>query len=221
MNLVALLYEKLLLRNIKGSPDKIPGHITLVLSDTDISYPDGLSKLFSVISWYRKLGIEILSIYVNLSCTSETQKMNMVSHLMDTLEPQLLELPDGIGFNIYDNNGELKRGRKGSLMHVYLSLGFGGKSEIINAVLSILSDVSSQKLEPEDIDENVIESRLLVQHEPDMIIRAGGKNLSDFLIWQSVYSELYFTDVNWDKVRKIDMLRAIRDFQKRQRKFGK
>ncbi|WP_269850430.1 undecaprenyl diphosphate synthase family protein [Methanosarcina horonobensis] len=53
------------------------------------------------------------------------------------------------------------------------------------------------------------------------MIRSGGQKLSDFLVWQSVYSELYFTDVNWNNVRKIDLMRVIRDFQKRQRRYGK
>jgi len=53
------------------------------------------------------------------------------------------------------------------------------------------------------------------------MIRSGGQKLSDFLVWQSVYSELYFTDVNWEDVRRLDILRLIRDFQKRQRRYGK
>jgi len=77
------------------------------------------------------------------------------------------------------------------------------------------------QVSPEEIDENVIESHLLFKLEPDLVIRAGGKRLTDFLIWQSVYSELYFTDVNWLDFRKVDFLRILRDFQKRQRRFGK
>jgi undecaprenyl diphosphate synthase len=53
------------------------------------------------------------------------------------------------------------------------------------------------------------------------VIRAGGKQLSDFLIWQAAYSELYFTDVDWQSLRKIDLLRAIRDWQRRERRFGR
>ena len=65
----------------------------------------------------------------------------------------------------------------------------------------------------------MIESHLLFKSEPDIVIRAGGKRLTDFLIWQSVYSELYFTDVNWLDFRKVDFLRVIRDFQKRTEKI--
>ena len=81
--------------------------------------------------------------------------------------------------------------------------------------------VKDNTLEPDDINEEVIESHLLFKFEPDLVIRAGGRRLTDFLIWQAVYSELYFTDMNWLDFRKIDFLRAIRDFQRRQRRFGR
>ncbi len=81
--------------------------------------------------------------------------------------------------------------------------------------------IESGKLKPEDIDETVIEKHLLIKYEPDLVIRSGGKRLADFLIWQSVYSEIYFTDVSWINLRKLDFLRAIRDYQQRQRRFGK
>jgi undecaprenyl diphosphate synthase len=81
--------------------------------------------------------------------------------------------------------------------------------------------VETGELSPEDITGGLIEQNLTIKSEPDLIIRAGGKHLSDFLIWQSVYSELYFTDVSWENFRKIDFYRIIRDFQKRQRRYGK
>lgn len=77
------------------------------------------------------------------------------------------------------------------------------------------------RVKVEEIDENILESRLMLQNEPDVVIRAGGRNLSDFLIWQSVYSELFFTDINWSDIRDIDVLRIIRDYQMRQRRFGR
>jgi len=62
---------------------------------------------------------------------------------------------------------------------------------------------------------------MIQAQKPDLVIRAGGKQLSDFMIWQAAYSELYFTDVNWLRLRKIDFLRAIRDYQGRERRFGR
>ena len=69
--------------------------------------------------------------------------------------------------------------------------------------------VRSGDMKPEDIDEATVESHLVFRTEPDLFIRTGEERLSDFLIWQSVYSELYFTDVNWEDFRKIDLLRAV------------
>ncbi|TFG89738.1 MAG: UDP diphosphate synthase, partial [Candidatus Atribacteria bacterium] len=169
----------------------------------------------------NKLGIKIISIYVDILDTDESLRKEMVLQLTDKLHDVFSRMPNEIGFEIYGEDGEQKKNREGSGLLVYLSIGFGGRSEITKAVKSILSDVISGKLKPDDINENNIESSLLVKHEPDIVIRAGGKHLSDFLIWQSVYSELYFTDVNWHDVRKIEMLRIVRDFQKRQRRFGK
>ncbi|MDD2440127.1 MAG: undecaprenyl diphosphate synthase family protein, partial [Methanosarcinaceae archaeon] len=111
--------------------------------------------------------------------------------------------------------------RSGTDFYIYVSVGFGGRSEITRAVFSILEDVKAGSVRPSDIDEKLLESHLLVKHEPDLMIRSGGQHLSDFLIWQSVYSELYFTDVNWEKFRRLDLLRVIRDYQKRQRRYGK
>ncbi len=66
-----------------------------------------------------------------------------------------------------------------------------------------------------------VEERLVFQDEPDLLIKTGAERLSDFMIWQSVYSELYFTDVNWRDFRIRDYLRALRDYQYRQRRFGR
>ena len=104
---------------------------------------------------------------------------------------------------------------------VNISIGYGGKHELTNALQAIMRKVKDNDLKPEDIDEAVVESHLIFRTEPDLFIRTGEERLSDFLIWQSVYSELYFTDVNWEDFRKIDLLRAVRDYQYRQRRFGK
>ncbi len=106
-------------------------------------------------------------------------------------------------------------------MSLDISLGYSGKYELTRAMKEIMKKIENGSLRPEEIDENEIESHLLFKSEPDLVIRAGGKRLTDFLIWQSVYSELYFTDVNWLDFRKVDFLRVIRDFQKRQRRFGR
>ncbi len=89
------------------------------------------------------------------------------------------------------------------------------------AIGKLLEDVESGLVDPEEIDEAMIEAKLRFKYRPDLVIRAGGRQLSDFMIWQAAYSELYFTDLNWDSMRKTDFLRAIRDYQQRERRFGK
>jgi undecaprenyl diphosphate synthase len=104
---------------------------------------------------------------------------------------------------------------------ITVSLGFSGKSELTKATKEIVKKVEAGEVEPEDIDEKLIESELLFKSEPDLVIRSGATRLMDFLIWQSVYTEFYFTDMNWANFRKIDLLRAVRDFKMRERRFGR
>ncbi|MDD1758475.1 MAG: undecaprenyl diphosphate synthase family protein, partial [Methanotrichaceae archaeon] len=89
------------------------------------------------------------------------------------------------------------------------------------AFRKLLKDVENGRLNPEDIDEKSIEKNLRFGEKPDLVIRAGGKHLSDFMIWQAAYSELYFTEIRWSSLRKIDFLRAIRDCRNRKRRFGR
>ncbi len=85
---------------------------------------------------------------------------------------------------------------------------------------SLLRDKTAMHLEADLRWLDLIESRLTFRCMPDLVIKTGGQHLTDFLIWLSVYSELFFSDVNWKYFRRIDFLRALRDFQFRERRFG-
>ncbi len=105
------------------------------------------------------------------------------------------------------------------------AIAYGGRTEIVDAVRSLAQNVKDEKLTLDDISESVIESYLYTAHlpkcSPDLIIRTSGEvRLSNFLTWQGAYSELCFVDVYWPDFRKLDLLRAIRMFQYRQRRFG-
>jgi len=107
-----------------------------------------------------------------------------------------------------------------------IALAYGGQNELVDAVKKIGEKIKSGSLNVEDIDKNEIESNLYTSHlpqsSPDMILRTSGeKRLSGFLMWQSAYSELVFMDIFWPEFRKIDLMRAIRTFQERKRRFGK
>ncbi|KYH41241.1 MAG: UDP diphosphate synthase [Candidatus Bathyarchaeota archaeon B26-2] len=107
-----------------------------------------------------------------------------------------------------------------------MALAYGGRAEIIDATREIALNVKEKKLKVEEINEALFERYLYTSHmpkqDPDLIIRTSGEErLSGFLLYQSAYSELCFLDVYWPEFRRIDLLRAVRTYQKRKRRFGK
>jgi tritrans,polycis-undecaprenyl-diphosphate synthase [geranylgeranyl-diphosphate specific] len=106
-----------------------------------------------------------------------------------------------------------------------VAIAYGGRAEIADAAKEIAKKVKKGWLTPEEIDEAIFEQHLYTAHmskqDPDLIIRTSGEErLSGFLLWQCAYSELFFLDVYWPDFRCIDLLRAIRTFQMRKRRFG-
>ncbi len=111
-------------------------------------------------------------------------------------------------------------------MVINVAVAYSGRYEILNAVKEIVQEVKDGKISPEDVDEEFFMSKLytgdLPYPEPDLIIRTSGEmRLSDFLLYQSSYSEMVFMDIYWPDVRKIDFLRILRTYEKRNRRFGK
>jgi undecaprenyl diphosphate synthase len=199
------LYERLLHEQIAKS--NLPGCVAVVLSCGDL-FDDGLVRLCQLLEWSRFIGLTSLMLYVNDDDPALRRKI--ASALAAT--PAQISLHTAEGVEQMGSGGPLK---------VVISLGYGGKREVAEAFRGLLRDVEKGHLHPEQIDEKTIESHLRFSQKPDLVIRAGGKRLSDFMIWQAAYSELYFTDVNWLEMRKIDFLRAIRDCQRRERRFGR
>jgi tritrans,polycis-undecaprenyl-diphosphate synthase [geranylgeranyl-diphosphate specific] len=110
--------------------------------------------------------------------------------------------------------------------YLNIAIAYGGRAEIVDAMRLIAEKVKDGIIKPGQIDERVIEENLYTSHlpnpDPDIIIRTSGESrLSNFLVWQSAYSELFLVDVYWPSFRKIDLMRAIRGFQMRKRRFGK
>lgn len=197
-------YEKILEREIAGHP--VPPCVAVVLSSGDLE-GGGITSIRLLIDWASSTGVRTLLLHI----------AQVVPGLYDELINALggiharISIPTDSGVT-YLGDGDL---------NVVISLGYGGKREVTDAIKSLLKDVESGRLQAEDIDEKLLESRLRFDQKPELVIRAGGRQLSDFMIWQAAYSELYFTEVNWAALRKIDFLRAIRDYQRRERRFGK
>ncbi len=199
------LYEQLL--EFRIDRRRLPGCVTVVLSSGDLN-DRGLSKLGDLLAWSLELGLASLVLYVN---DDDRELARKIAELLDGAPADI---------RLHTSQGEMHLGAGGGIKMI-VSLGYGGKREVTEAFRKLLGDVEAGRLSPEDIDAKSIEGHLRFSQKPDLVIRAGGKRLSDFMIWQAAYSELYFTDVNWSALRKIDFLRAIRDWQRRDRRFGR
>ena len=119
------------------------------------------------------------------------------------------------------NLEELTKNNDG--MFLNLAMNYGGRSEIIKATKGIAKAVSEGIIKIEDLDEQLFAQHLYThgQEDPDLIIRtAGEKRLSNFLLWQSAYSELYFVEKNWPDFNRADLIEALNHYKSRKRKYG-
>ena len=102
-----------------------------------------------------------------------------------------------------------------------ICLAYGGREEVTDAMQAIAREVASGTLSPQDITEETIQAHLQLQSEPDLIIRTSGEHrTSNFLIWQSWYSEWFFIDKTWPEFEKEDLAKCIEEFKTRDRRFG-
>jgi len=118
--------------------------------------------------------------------------------------------------------GEKKRIQSKKVGDLTLNLieGYGGKDEITDAVRELAKLVKSGEIDPNDVKERDVERFLKIRSSPDLIVKAG-EEIPEFLIWQSIYSELYFIDIDWRSFRYVDFLRCLREFQRRERRYGR
>lgn len=202
----------------------------------------GSKKLEEIMEWCRELGIRTLTVYA-FSTENFRRSPEEVSALMNLFEQKFKELLEdervhryGIRVNVIGRKEMLPENvrkaaeevehatRKYSNYILNIALAYGGRSEITDAVREIVRDVLAGKLKPGEIDEELIKRYLYNpgMPDPDIVIRTGGEErISNFLLYQIAYSELFFVDVYFPEFRKIDFLRIIREFQKRQRRFGR
>jgi len=209
-------YERRIVSQIEK--EKPPQHILLIIADEDLQTDDGIKKLKAFVSWCIELGITRITTHVSVIDAGEIGRQ-----FCSKLRERLVKVMDGLPaeITIYTGHEKVRIRHDKPSASLEISIGYGGRYELTQAIKKIAQKVESGEIPPDDIDEALIESHLIFQSAPDLIIKTGGIRLTDFLIWQSVYSELYFTDVNWSDFRKVDLLRAVRDFQRRQRRFGK
>ncbi|MDP8012222.1 MAG: polyprenyl diphosphate synthase [Thermoplasmata archaeon] len=201
----------------------------------------GRDKLYEFLNWCIELNIKIVTVFA-FSTENFNRSSREVEALMDLFEKSLeKELTEG---RIHRDKVKVKIiGRRDLLSErlrkkveeiedvtknydnyfLNLAIAYGGREEILKAIREIAEDVKQGKVEPDSIDENLFRRHLYTADlpDPDLILRTSGEErISNFLLWQIAYSELYFADVYWPSFSKIDFLRAILSYQKRSRRFG-
>ncbi|MGI0082747.1 MAG: polyprenyl diphosphate synthase [Nitrosopumilaceae archaeon] len=204
----------------------------------------GADAVENLLDWCEELDIKIITLYV-LSAENLARDDDELHYLFDLIKTRLEKLYDDR--RIHSNRMRIKAIGRVDLLpeslrevlnrlddvtknysdhYLNIAIAYGGQNELVDAVKKIGTKIKEGSLDVDAIDKDVIESCLYTSHlpqpSPDMILRTSGeKRLSGFLLWQSAYSELVFMDVFWPEFRKIDLMRAIRTFQKRARRLGK
>ena len=230
--------------------EKLPRHIAVIMDGNGrwakknmlkrvMGHKKGAGAVRTVVETCRELGIRYLTLFA-FSIENWQRPEDEVQALTTLLEEYLMtELSglkkNGIRLASIGDIDRLPRRVRDALSKVIeetsgngamvlnLALSYGGRDEIVHAVKRILKDSKSG-----DSDENTITKDLFSQYlytahipDPDLLIRTGGeRRLSNFLLWQLSYTELYFTDVLWPDFSKDDLLEAIVDYQGRERRFG-
>jgi len=200
------LYDRYLALRARLDDADPPGHVAVVLTERDLLRRGAYDTLAAVYRWAFEYGADRLSVSVSVLDPGAVPTLREEIAAVDAPRPVAVRGPDD------DRRADAP---------IQVSLGLGGKGEFTAAVRSIARGVEAGEIAPEAVDAETVESRLVFPEEPDLVIKTGAERLSDFMIWQSVYSELYFTDVNWQNLRERDYLRAVRAFQTRQRRFGR
>jgi len=176
---------------------------------------------FSTENWQRPMAevqalMGLLKSYLEsqLAAMTENNIRLMVSGETERLPGEVLEVVNRVCEATASNSG----------MVLNLALSYGSRSEIVRAVRQIAASCLEGDLTPDAIDEETIRQHLYTASlpDPDLVIRTGGEQrLSNFLLWQCSYSEIYFTEVLWPDFRKQEFLAALDDYSRRQRRFGK
>jgi len=216
------------------------------LKNTTEGHKKGADKLDEVLNWCLDLGIQVITIWV-LSVENLSRDSQEVEKLLGVIENKIRDLAANPA--IHKNRVRIKAVGCLTILppairktikqaeeatenydnyFLNIAIGYGGRQEIADAFKKLLEDKYESedslpelinKINPEVISKYMYEYEL---PDPDLIIRTSGEvRLSGFLLWQSAYSEFYFCDVFWPAFRRIDLLRAIRSYQYRQRRFGK
>lgn len=230
--------------------DRLPRHVAIIMDGNGRwagsrflprleGHRAGVESVRSVVEAAARLGLEALTVYA-FSTENWKRPTDEVSGLMGLLKlyirRELKTLQDNnIRFGVVggldglpkDVRDELRRGieatRNLSGLQFSLALNYSGRSELTEVVRRIAESAKAGEIDPGKIDEAMVEKHLFTAHlpEPDLLIRTSGElRVSNFLLWQIAYAEIWVTDVLWPDFRRRHLLQAIADFQRRERRYG-
>lgn len=234
---------------IELDPHRIPRHIAIIMDgngrwakarglDRTMGHQEGAATVRNITEAASDLGVKYLTLY-----TFSTENWNrpvpeveaLMALIIESLEEELF-MKNNVRMRVIGDRGRLPDFVRKSLercenntarntgMTMVLALSYSSKWEITEAVRTLAAKAAKGEIKPEEIDENAI-SETLATHfmpDPELLIRTGGEcRLSNYLLWQSAYSELYFTDTFWPDFNPDCLKQAIADYQNRERRFGK
>lgn len=230
---------------------KMPTHVAIIMDGNGrwakqrglervFGHQEGLAAVRRTIETAARLEVSFITLYT-FSTENWNRPEEEVKALMSLMVKAVAEETD----NLIKNNvrlkviGDIDRLPKETLnalnsclektsqstgTTIILALSYSSKWELTEAIKRIAADIQTQNIQPGDIEESTIDSYLSTQGipNPDLLIRTGGeKRVSNFLLWQIAYSELYFTDELWPDFNETSLCNAIADYQMRERRFGK
>ncbi|MGP1436681.1 MAG: isoprenyl transferase [Phocaeicola sp.] len=233
----------------KINMDRIPQHVAIIMDGNGrwakqkgkartFGHQAGAQTVHTIASEAARLGIKYLTLY-----TFSTENWNrpadevaaLMSLLIDSIEEDTF-MKNNIRFRIIGNveklpkdvltrlNQCIEHTSKNTGMNLILALSYSSKWELTEATKQIAQEVKENKLEIDSISEKVISAHLTTNFmpDPDFLIRTGGEiRLSNYLLWQCAYTELYFCNTYWPDFNKEELWKAICDYQQRERRFGK
>ena len=231
-------------------PNKIPKHIAVIMDGNGrwakerglpriMGHNKGVEALRSLLRICNDWGVEVLTVFAfsteNWSRPNDEVAFllnlfeSVIQHEINSLQEEgvklrfigdLDELPKKLLMKL-ENASENTRHNKGICFNVCTN--YGGRRELVNAAKTISEDVATGKILPSDINEKLFESHLhsSITGDPDLLIRTSGeRRISNFLLWQLAYTEIYITDVLWPDFGQLDLQNALIDYQSRHRRFG-
>lgn len=200
----------------------------------------GAEKIHEFLGWCDDLGIKVVTLYM-LSTDNMNRSADELDELLGIISTTLARLAEDPRVRVHPMGApellpDYLAERLASMaqqsadvdgLHVNVAVGYGGRREIVDAVRELLCDAERDGKSLTDVADELTDehiSRYLYtrgQPDPDLVIRTSGEQrLSGFLMWQSAYSEFYFCEALWPDFRRVDFLRALRDFVGRARRFG-